>query len=62
VAEDKFAWLRDDEFARQALAGINPVNIERLKVSCPSPRGNGNPAASKTDLLSLPQLSLSATL
>jgi lipoxygenase len=33
VAEDKFAWLRDDEFARQALAGINPVNIERLQVT-----------------------------
>jgi len=32
VAEDKFAWLRDDEFSRQALAGINPVNIERLQV------------------------------
>jgi Lipoxygenase len=31
-AEDKFAWLRDDEFARQALAGINPVNIEQLQV------------------------------
>jgi hypothetical protein len=35
VAEDKFAWLRDDEFARQALAGINPVNIERLQVTRP---------------------------
>lgn len=29
-AEDKYAWLRDDEFARQAIAGINPVNIERV--------------------------------
>ena len=32
MAEDKFAWLRDDEFGRQALAGINPVNIERVQV------------------------------
>ncbi|GLU22471.1 hypothetical protein SLE2022_385440 [Rubroshorea leprosula] len=30
VSKDKFAWLRDDEFARQTVAGINPVNIERL--------------------------------
>ncbi|KAJ0232040.1 Lipoxygenase 4 [Hirschfeldia incana] len=30
VSKDKNAWLRDDEFARQALAGINPVNIERI--------------------------------
>ncbi|KAK7338235.1 hypothetical protein VNO77_18838 [Canavalia gladiata] len=35
ISKDKFAWLRDDEFARQALAGINPVNIEGLKVFPP---------------------------
>lgn len=35
LAEDKYAWLRDDEFARQAIAGVNPVNIERLQVFPP---------------------------
>nr|XP_009417696.1 PREDICTED: putative lipoxygenase 5 [Musa acuminata subsp. malaccensis] len=35
ITKDKFAWLRDDEFARQTLAGINPVNIERLQVFPP---------------------------
>ncbi|XP_008791914.2 putative lipoxygenase 5 [Phoenix dactylifera] len=35
ISKDKFAWLRDDEFARQALAGINPVNVERLQVFPP---------------------------
>jgi lipoxygenase len=35
IKKDKFAWLRDDEFARQALAGINPVNIERLQAFPP---------------------------
>ncbi|GAV89574.1 Lipoxygenase domain-containing protein/PLAT domain-containing protein [Cephalotus follicularis] len=35
LSKDKFAWLRDDEFARQAVAGINPVNIERLEVYPP---------------------------
>ncbi|GER28382.1 lipoxygenase [Striga asiatica] len=35
VSKDKYAWLRDDEFARQALAGVNPVNIERLQVFPP---------------------------
>ncbi|CAI9766062.1 unnamed protein product [Fraxinus pennsylvanica] len=30
ISKDKFAWLRDDEFGRQAIAGINPVGVERL--------------------------------
>ncbi|CAD5165103.1 unnamed protein product [Musa acuminata subsp. malaccensis] len=38
ITKDKFAWLRDDEFARQTLAGINPVNIERLQVFPPVSR------------------------
>ncbi|KAM7254609.1 hypothetical protein ACFE04_003989 [Oxalis oulophora] len=35
LSRDKFAWLRDDEFSRQALAGINPVSIERVQVFPP---------------------------
>lgn len=35
ISKDKFAWLRDDEFARQAIAGVNPVNIEKLNVFPP---------------------------
>ncbi|XP_004310200.1 PREDICTED: lipoxygenase 6, chloroplastic [Fragaria vesca subsp. vesca] len=31
IQRDRFNWLRDNEFARQALAGVNPVNIEILK-------------------------------
>ncbi|KAF8011508.1 hypothetical protein BT93_J1958 [Corymbia citriodora subsp. variegata] len=35
LSKDRFAWIRDDEFARQAIAGVNPVNIERLTVFPP---------------------------
>ncbi|XP_030459833.1 lipoxygenase 6, chloroplastic [Syzygium oleosum] len=31
ISRDRFAWLRDNEFARQALAGVNPVSIQILK-------------------------------
>ncbi|KDO65004.1 hypothetical protein CISIN_1g0431471mg, partial [Citrus sinensis] len=32
---DKFAWLQDDEFACQALAGVNPVTIDGLQAFPP---------------------------
>ncbi|CAH9122721.1 unnamed protein product [Cuscuta epithymum] len=35
ISKDKLAWLRDDEFGRQVLAGINPVSVERLTVFPP---------------------------
>ncbi|GJT82078.1 lipoxygenase 1, chloroplastic [Tanacetum coccineum] len=35
LSKDRFLWLRDDEFARQALAGVNPVSIEKLKAFPP---------------------------
>uniref|UniRef100_A0A0E0ENB7 Lipoxygenase n=1 Tax=Oryza meridionalis TaxID=40149 RepID=A0A0E0ENB7_9ORYZ len=31
VQKDKFAWLRDEEFARETLAGINPYAIELVR-------------------------------
>jgi lipoxygenase len=32
VSGDTSCWLRDDELSRQALAGINPLSIEKIKV------------------------------
>ncbi|KAF6167481.1 hypothetical protein GIB67_031682, partial [Kingdonia uniflora] len=31
ISRDRFSWLCDNEFAHQALAGVNQVNIEKLK-------------------------------
>jgi len=33
VSGDTSCLLQDDQFSHQALAGINPLGIERLKVS-----------------------------
>uniref|UniRef100_A0ACD5WEU4 Uncharacterized protein n=2 Tax=Avena sativa TaxID=4498 RepID=A0ACD5WEU4_AVESA len=53
LSKDKFAWLRDDEFGRQAIAGINPVSIERLTVFPPvsklDPAIYGPPKSSVTE-------------
>uniref|UniRef100_A0ACD5WSL5 Uncharacterized protein n=1 Tax=Avena sativa TaxID=4498 RepID=A0ACD5WSL5_AVESA len=54
LSKDKFAWLRDDEFGRQTVAGINPVSIERLTVFPPvsklDPEIYGPPKSSITEL------------
>ncbi|KAJ7561183.1 hypothetical protein O6H91_03G017200 [Diphasiastrum complanatum] len=36
IANDELAWISDKEFARQVLAGLNPLTIQSLKVFPPT--------------------------
>ncbi|GAB4850033.1 hypothetical protein Ancab_029331 [Ancistrocladus abbreviatus] len=40
ISKDKFAWMRDDEFARQFIAGVNPMSIEKMQAFPPAMDAN----------------------
>ncbi|KAK4357604.1 hypothetical protein RND71_023214 [Anisodus tanguticus] len=60
IRRDRFAWLRDHEFARQTVAEVNPVSIELLKelpiLSKLNPQVYGHPESAITKALIEPEL------
>lgn len=60
VSKDKHAWMRDDEFARQFVAGVNPMSIERLQTFPPvsklDPETYGPPESAIKEELIISQL------
>ncbi|KAK4268158.1 hypothetical protein QN277_024847 [Acacia crassicarpa] len=42
ISEDEWAWMDDMEFARQMLAGIHPLRIQRLKIFPPQSKTGMN--------------------
>ncbi|XP_031473610.1 linoleate 13S-lipoxygenase 2-1, chloroplastic-like [Nymphaea colorata] len=55
IERDKFSWFRDEEFARQTLAGLNPLSIQLLTefpiVSKLDPKVYGPPESAITKQL-----------